>query len=253
MPVAAAGELEPSGDLGVAEGPKREDRFIPRRRFLVAVVGGAAAACRGSPGRSSEVPLWRRRGSGHCAGVGLNDAHRLAQRAGRTELEYLAVLKGLRRMPRRHVERLAPDAPALSREARILAAAEACQAMREPRPYRPPRSAEEASSELRGDVRAGRLDGDAVAAVLSAAGHRVPSRREGPAGLTPREVEVLRLLAVGLSIREIATRPVISPKTAGNHVQHIYLKIDASSRARVSLFTLRHGLLPEEELADSPT
>src|SRR5207249_6009437 len=88
---------------------------------------------------------------------------------------------------------------AISRPARILAAADAYQAMREPRPHRPARSAEEAAAELRADVKAGRHDADAVEAVLGAAGHRVPRRREGPAGLTPREVEVLRLLARGLS------------------------------------------------------
>ena len=54
--------------------------------------------------------------------------------------------------------------------------------------------ADEAAAELRGDVRAGRLDAEVVAAVLGAAGHRVPRRREGPAGLTAREVDVLKLL-----------------------------------------------------------
>src|SRR3954447_4769984 len=76
---------------------------------------------------------------------------------------------------------------AISREARILAAADAYQAMREPRPHRPARSADEAAAELRADVKAGRLDGQAAEAVLGAAGHRVPRRREGPAGLTRRE------------------------------------------------------------------
>src|SRR5439155_4645988 len=96
-------------------------------------------------------------------------------------------------------------------------------------------------------VRAGRLDTDAVEAVLGAAGHRVPRRREGPAGLTPREVDVLRLLARGLSNKEIAERLVISPKTVGNHVEHIYVKINTSTRAAASLFAMQHGLLPEEE------
>jgi DNA-binding NarL/FixJ family response regulator len=85
--------------------------------------------------------------------------------------------------------------------------------------------------------------------VLGAAGHRVPRRREGPAGLTPREVEVLRLLARGLSNKEIAERLVISPKTVANHAEHIYAKIDASTRAGAGLFAMQHGLLPEEELA----
>jgi DNA-binding CsgD family transcriptional regulator len=82
--------------------------------------------------------------------------------------------------------------------------------------------------------------------VLTVAGHRVPRRRAGPAGLTQREIEVLRLLARGLSNKEIAQRLVISPKTVGNHVEHIYTKIDATNRAGASLFAIQRGLLPEE-------
>ena len=135
----------------------------------------------------------------------------------------------------------------ISRPARILGAADAYQAMREPRPHRPARSADEAAAELRADVKAGRRDADAVEAILGAAGHRVSRRHEGPAGLTSREVEVLRLLARGLSNKAIAERLVISPKTVGNHAEHIYSKIDASTRAAAGLFAMRHGLLPEEE------
>ena len=93
------------------------------------------------------------------------------------------------------------------------------------------------------------LDGAAVDAVLEAAGHRLPRRREALAGLTAREVEVLILLARGLSNKQIAERLVITPKTAGNHVEHIYAKIDASSRAAAAMFAVQHGLLPEEKLA----
>ncbi|MFN8160235.1 MAG: HD domain-containing phosphohydrolase [Solirubrobacterales bacterium] len=135
----------------------------------------------------------------------------------------------------------------ISRPARILAAADAYQAMREPRPHREALSAAEAAAELRAEARSGRLETDAVEAVLGAAGHRVSRRPEGPAGLTPREVEVLRLLARGLSNKQIAERLVISPKTVGNHAEHIYAKIDAPTRAAAALFAVRHGLLPEEE------
>jgi HD-GYP domain-containing protein (c-di-GMP phosphodiesterase class II) len=135
----------------------------------------------------------------------------------------------------------------ISRPARILGAADAYQAMREPRPHRPARSADEAAAELRADVKAGRHDAEAVEALLGAAGHRVSRRHGGPAGLTQREVEVLRLVARGLPNKEIAERLVISPKTVGNHVEHIYAKINASTRAAASLFAMRHGLLPEEE------
>jgi DNA-binding NarL/FixJ family response regulator len=107
------------------------------------------------------------------------------------------------------------------------------------------------SARERRSRRAGRLDAEAVDAVVSATGHARPRRREGPAGLTPREVEVLRLLALGLSNREIGARLVITPKTAGNHIEHIYSKIGASSRVGASLFAMQNGLLPETQIAAS--
>ena len=58
---------------------------------------------------------------------------------------------------------------------------------------------------------------------------------------------MLRLLARGLSNKEIAERLVISPKTVGNHAEHIYAKIGAPTRAAAGLFAMQHGLLPEEE------
>jgi HD-GYP domain-containing protein (c-di-GMP phosphodiesterase class II) len=128
---------------------------------------------------------------------------------------------------------------------RVLGAADAYQSMREPRPYREALSTDRAAAELRADAGAGRLAADAVESVLAAAGHRVVRRTERPAGLTTREVDVLRLVARGMSSRQIADRLVITPKTARNHIEHIYVKIDASSRATASLFALRHGLLPD--------
>ena len=138
---------------------------------------------------------------------------------------------------------------AISRPARVLGAADAYQSMREPRPYRPALTAGEAAAELRAGVRAGQLDGPAVTAVLEAAGHRVPRRREAVRGLTAREVEVLILLARGMSNKQIAERLVITPKTASNHVEHIYAKIDATNRAAAALFAVQHGLLPEPDTA----
>jgi HD-GYP domain-containing protein (c-di-GMP phosphodiesterase class II) len=138
---------------------------------------------------------------------------------------------------------------AMSRPARLLGAADAYQAMREPRAHRAALTAEQAAAELRAEVRAGRLDGQAAEAVLAAAGHRVPRRREGPAGLTAREVEVLQLVARGLSNKQIAGSLVISPKTVSNHLEHVYAKIDAPNRAGAALFAVQHGLLPEEQFA----
>ena len=142
---------------------------------------------------------------------------------------------------------------AISMPARVLGAADVYASMREPRPHRPARPAEEAVAEMRTEVRAGRLDGAAADAVLEAAGHRVPRRREALAGLTAREVEVLVLLARGLSTKQIAGRLVITPKTAGNHIEHIYAKIGASSRAAAAMFAVQHGLLPEEKIATTAT
>ena len=135
---------------------------------------------------------------------------------------------------------------AITRPARILGAANAYQAMREPRPYRPALEPEAAEDVLRADVKAARLDANAVDAVLRTAGHRVKRRREGPSGLTAREVDVLRLLARGLSNKRIAEELVISAKTVGNHIEHIYSKIGTTNRATASLFAMQQGLLPEE-------
>jgi DNA-binding NarL/FixJ family response regulator len=71
----------------------------------------------------------------------------------------------------------------------------------------------------------------------------VPRRREWPAGLTSREIDVLRLLALGLSSKQIAAELVISPKTARNHIEHIYARIDTSSRVGASLLATENGLL----------
>lgn len=117
--------------------------------------------------------------------------------------------------------------------------------MTELRPHRPARSPAEAAIELRVEVASGGLDGDAVDAVLRAAGHRVRRRREWPEGLTAREVDVLRLLARGLSNKEIAGQLVISRKTAGSHIEHIYAKTGATNRAQASLFAVKHGLMTD--------
>jgi HD-GYP domain-containing protein (c-di-GMP phosphodiesterase class II)/DNA-binding CsgD family transcriptional regulator len=135
---------------------------------------------------------------------------------------------------------------AIAPAGRVLAAADAYHAMTEPRPHRESRTAEEAAVELRAGVRRALFDRDAVDAVLRAAGHPVRRRRDWPAGLTNREIEVLRLLVRGLSNKEIAERLVISRKTAGSHVEHIYSKIGVSNRARASLFAMKHGLMTAE-------
>lgn len=134
--------------------------------------------------------------------------------------------------------------PSIPMGARILAAADFFHTKIEPRPHRPELTPEAAAEATRGEVQAGRLDGEAVNSVLLAAGHReLPRRRTLPAGLSDREVEVLRLMASGRSIREIAERLYLSPKTVGHHVQHIYVKIGVSTRVAATLFAMRNDLL----------
>jgi HD-GYP domain-containing protein (c-di-GMP phosphodiesterase class II) len=132
----------------------------------------------------------------------------------------------------------------LTRTSRILAAADVFQAMGEDRPYRPALAPDARATALQSEAAAFRLDRDAVRCVLAAAGEYVrPARTSWPSGLTDREVEVLRLISRGVSNRTVAERLVISPKTAGRHIENIYGKINVSSRASAALFALQNGLL----------
>lgn len=134
--------------------------------------------------------------------------------------------------------------PDLDQSARILAAADCYTAMREARPYREGLDAPAAEAELQREAEAGRLCADAVDAVLSAAGHRVAKRpRELPAGLTPRELEVLVALVSGASNQVIADDLGISAKTVGHHVQHIYEKAEVRSRAAATVWAFEHDLV----------
>ena len=162
----------------------------------------------------------------------------------------VATLGRVREIASRHHERVDGSgyprgltAAALTPSDRLLAPADVYHAMTEPRPHRTPLDPDRASRELRAEATAGRLDGEAVQAVLQAAGRRAPGRREWPAGLTVREVEVLGYLARGHSNKQIAQQLVVAPKTVSNHVEHIYTKLGVSSRAAATLFATQHGLL----------
>jgi HD-GYP domain-containing protein (c-di-GMP phosphodiesterase class II) len=169
-----------------------------------------------------------------------------------------SALAGLAAIAAAHHERLdgsgyhrairGSDIPLL---ARYLAAADVYHALREDRPHRPAHQPKQAADTLRAEARAGRLDAAAVDVVLGLAGQRRSGTPAAPAGLTPREIEVLRLVARGASTREVARALTITPKTAGNHIERIYAKIGASSRATATLFALQHGLLPTLEPVQS--
>jgi DNA-binding NarL/FixJ family response regulator len=101
-----------------------------------------------------------------------------------------------------------------------------------------------AAAKLRAGVKEGKFCPDAVEAVLAAAGQ--PARRassSGLAGLTPREIEVLRLIAAGDTAKEAARKLEIAPKTADNHIQSLYSKIGVATRAGAALFALEQGLV----------
>ena len=133
-------------------------------------------------------------------------------------------------------------ATAISLPARILGAADVYNALRQPRPHRPPLEASDAERTMRDEVRAGRLDGNAVQAVLKAAGHR-PRRRAGlPSGLTPREAEVLVRLGQGRSNPQIAAELHLSRKTVSSHLEHLYAKLGVKTRTEAALFAMRQGL-----------
>jgi DNA-binding CsgD family transcriptional regulator len=98
---------------------------------------------------------------------------------------------------------------------------------------------------------------DAARALLRSLG--VPTRA-GPGGagtLTGREVEVLRLVAAGLSNQEIATALVISGHTVRRHLQNIFAKIGVPSRAAATAYAFQHDLIsptsPSASPAVSPT
>jgi len=120
----------------------------------------------------------------------------------------------------------------------LLAAADVCRALCEPRPHRAPLDLAAAARVMSGLP----LDRDAVRAVLDAAGAPAPALPALPAGLTERELEILRLLAAGSTKPQIAAELVISQSTVHTHTVHIYAKCDVSTRAGLAMFAMRHGL-----------
>lgn len=158
-------------------------------------------------------------------------------------LQPLAALVGL------HHERLdgsgyhrGAKAAQISMRARVLAAADVFQALLSERPHRRAHPAGRAVDELRRMAKARRLD--AVDAVLAAAsGASTVRRPAGRGGLTSRQIDVLNLVAQGLSNRGIAARLAISTRTAEHHVQDVYTRIGVSSRAAAAMYAMEHGLL----------
>ena len=129
--------------------------------------------------------------------------------------------------------------------AKILAAADVLAALGEERPHRPALDDARAAKEMRALVETGELDARAVQAVLDARGTARARKDAWPGGLSNREVEVVRLVAVGRTNKEIGTLLGMSARTAQKHVMNIYDKLGLESRAGLALYALEHGLLDD--------
>jgi HD-GYP domain-containing protein (c-di-GMP phosphodiesterase class II) len=168
-------------------------------------------------------------------------------------LEHASALAGLAPLAGAHHERLdgsgyhrGSKAPGITLGARLLAVADAYDAMTHDRPYRAALSPGEARAQLAHMVSCGAFEKRAVDAVLESVGALPVDVRQGyPAGLSEREVEVLRLVAQGKSSKEIARALTITEKTAGHHVEHIYAKLGVSTRVGAALFAMEHDLVED--------
>jgi HD-GYP domain-containing protein (c-di-GMP phosphodiesterase class II) len=130
----------------------------------------------------------------------------------------------------------------------VLAAADIYTGLTAERADRPPFAAADAAAELRRLESLGLLEPRACRAVLAAAGHGEPvaatsGRARNPGGLSRREVDVLRLAAMGLTTQQIGDRLHISGKTADHHIQHIYTKIGVSNRAAAALWAMQNAIV----------
>jgi HD-GYP domain-containing protein (c-di-GMP phosphodiesterase class II) len=223
-------------------GMDEPDATVVRRAGLVQDIGRAAVRPR----------VWARDGAlspDEREQVRLHSYHSERILSRSTRLRELATLAGC------HHERLDGSgyhkgltAAMLPVSARLLAAADVFRALTQPRPHRPAQTEQAAASVLTEEAKAHRLDGDAVAAVLAAAGESLSGPVPRPGGLTDREAQVVGLVARGLATKQVARALSISPKTADHHLQNAYRKIGVSSRAAVSLYAMEHGLVAWGEL-----
>jgi DNA-binding NarL/FixJ family response regulator len=220
--------VDAAGEIARLSGEECEMLGMAASVHDVGVVAAPARVWRGSGGSPAEVeqarahPMWSQRLLARVAGLG-----------------EVAALAG------RHHERLdGTGYPSgldgdLGRSAGVLVCAELFdEHMRETG------SADLVVEEMTRLVGAGALSAGDVRVVLEAVGVSMPLVEvERPAGLTEREVDVLRLLAKGHTNRQIANQLGISTRTAGSHVEHIYAKAGVRSRAAATLFAVGHDLV----------
>jgi HD-GYP domain-containing protein (c-di-GMP phosphodiesterase class II) len=128
----------------------------------------------------------------------------------------------------------------IGREARVLAVAAAWVALRSDRPWRPAFSAQQAAALLNEQAQAGRLDAEAVDAMISTESDNLPSSSERMRStktglLSPREAEVLRHISLGASNKEAARILGLSPSTVRTHVESVFRKLECTTRAAATL------------------
>ncbi len=134
--------------------------------------------------------------------------------------------------------------------ARILAVADRYDELTHGLPGHPPLDSESALKRLYADAGKAYAE-DCIQSLEEELGSDGPSKggargsrqRQWPSGLTSREVELLRLLASGLSRREVAKRLFLSEHTVRHHLEHIYTKIGVRTRVAATLFAVEHDML----------
>jgi HD-GYP domain-containing protein (c-di-GMP phosphodiesterase class II) len=180
------------------------------------------------------------------------DAYRLYPYHGERVLARAPALAPLAEMVGTHQERMdgsgfyrGLSGASISLGARIIAVADRLDQLTHDRPGSPARSVPAALRQLEQEP----LDPAVIAALRRCLGERTTGattpRGGQPAGLTEREVEVLRLAARGHTRREIGRRLSISENTVRHHLEHIYNKTGASNRVSATLFAMEHGLLAD--------
>ena len=133
--------------------------------------------------------------------------------------------------------------------ARLIAVADAFDDLTHDAAERPALDPAAALARMRVESGSG-LDGEALDALTRELGEEPPAgargraaRRQWPAGLTDREVEILRLLARGLGRKQLARMLSLSEHTVRHHLEHVYNKLGVSTRVGATLFAIEHRLL----------
>jgi HD-GYP domain-containing protein (c-di-GMP phosphodiesterase class II) len=132
---------------------------------------------------------------------------------------------------------------AISREARVIAAAVQWELLGALRPDQAPASPDDKRAEMLRQVQAGGLDDETVGVLLSVTSGVQPEKKSSAGSLSERELQVLRQISRGSSNKDAARALSISPSTVATHVESIFRKLDCSTRAAATLKASASGWL----------